>query len=297
MSISPSTRLFTRRRFLVGSACAAAGLGIYSGVVERHWIEVTQHEVSIPGLPRPFDGFRVAQLSDIHLDWYTEPFFLRDAIRRINELNPDIVLLTGDFITWTSIPKRSLNHSIQQCAVLLEELSCRERYGILGNHDCLAGPSNVLPPFRDRGLTVLVNECLPIERDGNRFWLAGVDDPSVGSPNLEAAIPAAIREIPGEPVILMCHGPDYADWVLRSPVANSVQLMLSGHTHGGQIRMPFLPPMHLPPMGQKYVEGWFHLKNLQLYVNRGLGTVGVPVRFDCPPEISIFTLRSAQPVS
>ena len=97
----------TRRRFLLAGACAGAGLALYAGEIERHWIEITHRDVFIPGLPQAFDGFRVAQLSDIHLDEYTEPFFLRDAVRHINRLNPDAVFLTGDYVTHEPCPRDS----------------------------------------------------------------------------------------------------------------------------------------------------------------------------------------------
>ena len=93
--------------------------------------------------------------------------------------------------------------------------------------------------------------------------------------------------------MLLCHAPDYVDDLLAIPAGRALSLVLSGHTHGGQIRFPLIGAKALPPLGRKYVEGWFHFGNLQLYVNRGLGTVVVPVRFNCPPEITLFTLRSA----
>jgi hypothetical protein len=111
---------------------------------------------------------------------------------------------------------------------------------------------------------------------------------------VEAAIPPAIRHQKNEPVVLMCHGPDYADALIRLPSGQAVNQMLSGHTHGGQVRIPYLPPVHLPPLGQKYVEGSFKIGPIQLYVNRGVGTVGVPFRLDCPPEITLFTLRPTE---
>ncbi len=141
-------------------------------------------------------------------------------------------------------------------------------------------------------ITLLNNSYLPIERGGGRFWLAGLEDPLEGKPDPDAAIPASIRNVPNEPVVLMCHAPDYADNLLAQPEGQSVALMLSGHTHGGQVRLPFIGALNLPEMGKKYIEGWFRLGNLQLHVNRGLGTVALPFRFDCPPEISVITLRA-----
>jgi uncharacterized protein len=282
----------TRRSFLKGSFYGAAGLALYSGEVERHWIEVSQQDVHVAGLSAAFDGMRIAQLSDIHLDEFSEPFFLEDAVDRINRLNPDAVFLTGDFVTWGITTRKFAEGAAWQCANLLTKLHCRNRYAILGNHDVMVGPARVTAALADNGMTVLTNACLPIERAGSRIWLAGLDDPVFGHPDPDLAIPARIRNIPGEPVMVMCHAPDYVDDLLAHPAGKSVAVMLSGHTHGGQVRLPLIGAMQLPPLGKKYVEGWFRIGGLQLYVNRGLGSVGLPFRFDCPPEITLFTLRS-----
>ncbi len=283
----------TRRRFLIASACAGAGLALYGGEVERHWIEVTHRDVFLPGLPQAFDGFRIAQLSDIHLDDYTEPFFLRDAVHHINGMNADAVFLTGDFVTKGLLSGSLSIPSAWQCANLLNRLECPHRYAVLGNHDVLVSRKVVTEALSSNAITVLNNAYVPIERTGARFWLAGLDDPVEGVPDPELAIPQPIRNVPHEPIVLLCHAPDYVDDLLASPTGGALSLMLSGHTHGGQVRVPFAGPLILPPLGQKYVEGWFRFGNLQLYVNRGLGTVSLPVRFNCPPEITLFTLYSA----
>jgi predicted MPP superfamily phosphohydrolase len=283
----------TRRRFLIASACAGGGLALYGSEIERHWIEITHRDAFLPGLPQAFDGFRFAQLSDIHIDEYTEPFFLREAIHQINKMNPDAVFLTGDFVTHGLLPKKLAIASAWQCANLLNRLKCPHRYAILGNHDVMTSPEDVTEALTANAITVLDNAHVPIERAGARFWLAGVDDPVEGEPDPDLAIPQSIRNIAHEPIVLLCHAPDYVDDLLITPVGQAPSLMLSGHTHGGQVRMPFVGATILPPLGHKYVEGWFRFGNLQLYVNRGLGTVGIPVRFDCPPEITLFTLRTA----
>jgi uncharacterized protein len=283
----------TRRRFLIASASASAALALYGGEIERHWIELTRRDVFLPGLPEAFNGFRVAQLSDIHLDEFTEPLFLRDGVHHINSLNPDAVFLTGDFVTHGILPNRFSISSAWQCAKQLNQLECPHRYAILGNHDVMVGSTAIAEALTSNGITVLDNAHVPIERAGARFWLAGVDDPVVGVPDPELAIPQSIRNVPHEPIVLLCHAPDYVDTLLALPEGRAVSLMLAGHTHGGQVRMPIVGPMILPPLGHKYVEGWFRFGNLQLYVNRGLGTVGLPIRFDCPPEITLFTLHSA----
>jgi uncharacterized protein len=290
---------FTRRRFLKAALIGSAGLAFYAGEIERHFIEITHSEVRIPGLHAAFDGMRIAQLSDIHIDLFTEPVFIRYAVERINRLKPDAVLLTGDFVTGTKgmhryrMLARFSQNAGYRCASILKEIECPLRYAILGNHDVHVGSAAVTHALESNGIPVLTNASLPIERGGARFWLAGLDDPVEGNPDPDLAIPAAIRNVPGEPIILMCHAPDYVDDLLTFPSGKAVSLMLSGHTHGGQVRMPFVGALTLPELGKKYVEGWFKLQNLQLHVNRGLGTVGVPFRFDCPPEISVITLRSA----
>lgn len=283
----------TRRRFLAGGACALGSLAAYSGEFERHRIDVTPSEVFLSGLPQAFEGYRIAQISDIHMDEFTEPFFVRDVVNRINSLNPDAVFLTGDFVTAELAPRKFAIGAAWQCAGLLDGLTCRRRYAVLGNHDVAIGTKPVSEALTAHGIIVLGNSYLPLERAGSRIWLAGLSDPLEGLPNPEAAIPASIRNIPHEPVILLCHAPDYVDDLLKLPSGQAVALMVCGHTHGGQIRLPFIGPLVLPELGHKYVEGWFRFGQLQLHVNRGIGTVGIPFRFDCPPEISLLRLRSA----
>ncbi|HEV2485632.1 MAG TPA: metallophosphoesterase [Terracidiphilus sp.] len=296
-SLPPSTRLVSRRRFLTTGLCSAAGLALYSGEIERHWVAVSHRDVYLPGLSAAFDGMRIAQISDIHMDEFTEPFFLRHVVDRINGLKPDAVFLTGDFVTanlgsMTGSTKFERG-AAWQCANILTGLECRALYAVLGNHDFGVGAKEVASALAANGIAVLRNGCVPIERAGGRFWLAGLDDPLDGHPNPELAIPPSIRNVPNEPVVLLCHAPDYADRLLTHPVGRTVDLMLCGHTHGGQIRLPLIGAMVLPPLGRKYIQGWFKLGRLQLHVNRGIGTIGLPFRFDCPPEITSITLRAA----
>jgi uncharacterized protein len=281
----------SRRRFLKGGLLGTAGLALYSGEVARHWIEVSRIDIHVRSLPAVFEGLRIAQLSDIHLDEYTEPLFLRRAIEEINRLQPDLVLLTGDFVSDGPLGREFAFGAAWQCANILREVTCRELYGILGNHDVRVGRRWISKALTTNGITMLTNANRPIERGGSRMWLAGLDDPVEGHPDPEKAIPPSIRNVPNEPVILMCHAPDYADDLLEHPAGQAVDLMVSGHTHGGQVRLPLVGALSLPTLGEKYVEGWFRLGEMQLYVNRGLGTVGVPFRLNCPPEITLMTLR------
>jgi hypothetical protein len=244
----PQSSRFTRRSFLIGTGVTAAGLSLYAGEFARHETDVVNRTIAIRNLPPSFQGYRIAQISDIHLDEYTEPYFLERIVHHINSLSPDLVLLTGDFITHGSLTFIAGNHALHRCAEILTTLTAPLRYGVLGNHDVSFNARAVVDALSAHGTPVLVNQYVPIERNGDRFWLCGVNDPGSSHPDLELAIPAN----PDGPVLLMAHAPDYADHVRIHPRGPLVDLMLSGHSHGGQIRLPFLGPLILPPMGMKY---------------------------------------------
>jgi len=280
---------FTRRQFILTSGVTAAGMVLYSGEIARHQLEVVHRTINIANLPDGFHGFRIAQISDIHLDEYTEPFFLDRVVTRINELRPDLVLLTGDFVTHGALSFLASKHAPHRCAEILSSLKTPQVFAVLGNHDVAFDAAIVTRALNQFRIPVLSNSFIPIERNDSRIWLCGVRDPGTSSPDPNLAIP----ERPDGPVILMAHAPDYADAVVRHPRGKLVDLMLSGHTHGGQIRLPLLGALILPPLGQKYVEGLFRFGNMQLYVNRGIGTVGLPFRLNCPAEITIHMLQSA----
>lgn len=295
LSLPQTKRTSSRRTFLKAGligAAGTAGLALYAGEIERHWIDVVERDVTLSGLSSEIEGMRVVQISDIHMDDFTEPFFLRDVVERINQLKPDAVFLTGDFVTSAKAPNTTAHEAAWQCARILADLECKRLYAILGNHDVNSGASEVYDALNKSGIIVLRNSYLPIERGNGRLWLAGLDDAMVGHPNLDIAIPERIRNVRNEPVILMCHEPDYATVIQAHPAGQSVDLMISGHTHGGQVRLPFIGALVLPPLGRLFVEGLFELGRMKLYVNRGIGTIQVPFRFDCPPEITLFTLRA-----
>jgi predicted MPP superfamily phosphohydrolase len=285
----PQPSRFTRRSFLIGTGVTAAGLALYSGEFARHELDIVQRPIAINNLPSSFHGYRIVHLSDIHLDEYTEPFFLEHVVNKVNAIAPDLVLLTGDFITHGSLTFIAGGHAIHRCAEILTTLTAPLRYGVLGNHDVSFGSDIVTHALTTHGTPVLVNQYLPIERNGDRLWLCGVDDPGTSHPNLDLAIPPK----PDGPVILMAHAPDYADDVLAHPRGHLVDFMLGGHSHGGQIKLPFFGALILPPMAEKYPEGLYRFKHMQLYVNRGIGTVALPFRFNCPPEITVITLNPA----
>ena len=283
------SKLITRRKFIIGSSAAGLGLATYAGTHGRHQIELTKRTIPIRNLPDAFQGFRIAQISDIHLEEYTEPFYLEEFVRRINALKPDLVLLTGDFISAGPRAFSFAHKAAGVCAEILEGLTCPQRYAILGNHDVTVGPEHVIQPLQAHGTPVLVDSYVPIERGKDHIWLSGACDPGTSTCYLDMAIPP----MPNAPVIFMAHEPDFVDTVVQHPRFPLIDLMLSGHTHGGQVRLPVLGPLILPTMGKKYVEGIFHFDHMQLYVNRGVGTVGLPFRFNCPSELTELTLVRA----
>jgi predicted MPP superfamily phosphohydrolase len=279
----------TRRKFLLGGTAAGVGLAAYAATHARHELEVVSRTVRIANLPDAFQGFRIAQLSDIHLEEYTETYFLERVVDRINALHADLLLFTGDFVSRGPRPFAFAREAAGRCAEVLSRLTCPQRYAVLGNHDAAVGAADVIAPIEAHGLPVLVDQFIPIERKGERFWLCGAQDPGTLGCDLNAAIPAK----PDGPVILMAHEPDFVDAAVHHPRFPLIDLMLSGHSHGGQVRLPLLGPLILPPMGKKYVEGLFQIRQMQLYVNRGIGTVGLPFRLNCPPEITEITLQRA----
>jgi predicted MPP superfamily phosphohydrolase len=280
-------RIITRRRFVAGAGASVIGFGLYANQIARHEIETNHVTLSIRNLPSAFDGFRIIQISDLHLDEYTEEYFLRRIVAHVNAIQADLVLVTGDFVS--DAPKSnafSLAAAVR-CGEILHGLTCPLRYGCLGNHDVRVGSRRVIERIQPSGLIVLVNRFVPIERNGQQLWLCAMDDPGQGHPDMKRAVPGHSEA----PVILMGHEPDFAADLVRRNPASPVDVLLSGHSHGGQIRLPGGIPLTLPPGAYTFYEGIYHIGQTQLYVNRGIGTVGVPFRLNCPPEITIFTLK------
>jgi predicted MPP superfamily phosphohydrolase len=284
-----SLRPTTRRQFLRGAA--AAGAVAIAGdtiLLEPNRPRLVRQDFFLPRWPERLNGFTVALLSDFHYDPYFSVHPIRAAIPIVNSLRPDLIVLTGDFVTSPLVGNgRKAAFAAEPCARLLHQLSAPHGlWAIMGNHDENSDPRHVTRALQAENIQVLANQSEAIEHDGARFWLAGVND-VLGR---TADLPKTLRRIPAdEAVILLAHEPDFADEASRFPI----DLQLSGHSHGGQVRVPLLPPLYLPNLAKKYILGTYHIGPLTLYTNAGLGTVGVPMRLNCPPEITLITLRSA----
>jgi predicted MPP superfamily phosphohydrolase len=283
------SRSLTRRSFLAGAGAAGLCVTLDSNRHGRHAFEIVHRTFPIANLPEAFQNFRIVQMSDIHLKEFTETWFLEEMVRQVNALKPELVLLTGDFVTRAPLPITSAWQAAGVCAEILTGLTTPQRYAILGNHDVAVGATKVAAPLVAHGTPVLANSYVPLERGADRIWLCGLDDVENGAPDPDLAIPAD----PRAPVIFLCHEPDYVDHILHHPRFRSIDVMLSGHSHGGQIRLPLVGPLILPPLGKKYPEGLYRFGHMQMYVNRGIGTVGLPLRLNCPAELTCITLVRA----
>jgi predicted MPP superfamily phosphohydrolase len=289
LHLPPAAKSITRRSFIAGGAVAGIGLAAYAGTHARHEFNITERTFPIRNLPDAFHSFRIVQISDLHLEEYTETWFLEEIVRQVNALKPELVLITGDFISRGPRDEAYSWHAAGICAEILSGLKAPQRFGILGNHDAVVGESHVIAPLEAHGTPILVDSYIPIERGSDHFWLCGFNDAGINVPDPSLAIPPQADA----PCIVLCHEPDYIDRFVQHPRFPLVDLMLSGHTHGGQLRLPLVGPLILPPMGVKYVQGLFHFDHMQLYVNRGIGTVGLPFRLNCPAEITHITLTRA----
>jgi hypothetical protein len=276
-----------RRRFLQLSAAAGVVALAADGVlIEPNYPRVVRQEIVLRRWPDRLQGFTIALLSDFHYDPYFSIHPLNAAVRIVKDLRPDLIALTGDFVTLPWMGHRAkAAEAAEPCAHLLRNLQAPFGvWAVLGNHDAFSDPDRVTGALGAEGIKVLSNESVPIETRGARFWLGGVDDVLTRSADLDATL----EDVPtGEPTVLLAHEPDYADRVQRYPV----DLQLSGHSHGGQVVLPYIRPLYLPDLARKYIAGLYKVGDLTLYTNRGLGTVGVPVRLNCPPEITFLTLR------
>ncbi len=284
----------TRRQFLGKGLLAGAGviaLGSYSALIEPNNIVTRSFEIELKRLPAAFDGFRIAQISDIHYGEFLGERHLLEVINLVNAAKPDMVAITGDFVTRSWRKARGYRPGAlkaEPCAELLRSL--QSQFGtlaILGNHDHATNATIVAGALASSEIRVLRNHAVPLEKSGSRLWIAGVDD----AVERAADLPGTMAQVPNdEGCVLLVHEPDMADWVCKYPV----DLQLSGHSHGGQVRIPFLGAPVLPNSGRKYPLGHYNIQNLQLYTNPGIGVITLPIRFDCPPEITVFTLRAGK---
>lgn len=250
-----------------------------AALAEPYRLTVEQQAIHLRRLPRSLDNLRIVQLSDIHHSPFTGSAQIERAVEVANSLSPDIIALTGDYVSH----ERAY---AAPCAELMGRL--RARYGVyavLGNHDHWTDAPLITDLFRAEGIRVLINEGMRFERKGAAFWLAGVDDTMVGLEDLPLALAGARAD---EMKLLLAHNPV----ILRRAARAGVDLVLSGHTHGGQVAWRSERSASGRPR-RRLLKGLGRRADTQIYVTRGLGTSVLPIRYGCPPEVSCLELRCA----
>jgi predicted MPP superfamily phosphohydrolase len=271
--------IVTRRRFLLSSIAALAGGYGYARLLEPSWLEINHVELTLPKLPDAFANFTIAQLSDLHFGPLVPLDFIESAVDEVLAMNADLIVITGDIVTRLSEGEPDM--IVQSLSRLQAPLGV---HAVLGNHDWWMGFDVVQRALRRAGVNVLMNQNFALTRGGQSLYIMGVDDVWCAQHDLVKAL----NGIPANgAVIALVHEPDYADVVAH--YANVI-LQLSGHAHGGQVRVPFYGADWCPPHGRKYQNGLYQINDLALYTNRGVGMVAWQVRFACRPEITKFTL-------
>lgn len=245
---------------------------------EANSLSLERVTVELDRLPKKLNGFKIIHLSDIHHSPFTSFDHIARTVKIANRLKPDMFVLTGDYVS------HELSY-IRPVAELMGSLQAEfGTHACLGNHDHWTAPDLVTKAFREAGINMLVNEGFRFEARGGSFWLAGVDDHMVGKTDLAAALKGSY---PDEMKLLLAHNPI----IFRRSVRSGVDLTLSGHTHGGQVRVRDKDRRLI--RRRKLSNGLHQRKDSQIYITRGIGTVVLPVRYQCPPEITLLELRAA----
>ncbi|HEV8058988.1 MAG TPA: metallophosphoesterase [Gemmataceae bacterium] len=289
MVIGPIRRRiqWTRRQFLrrafqvtVGAASLAGATSAY-GFWEASQIQINRKTIALAHLPPAFAGKTIAVLADLHHGPLVGIRFIREAVKLANSLRPDAFALVGDFA-------HSETYTQEQLPPCLEALSRLEAplglFAVPGNHDMQFEGIVYREVIKTTRLTDLTNRSICLTSSGKHLWITGVDDLAWGNPDVDAAL----SDIPeNAAVVLLSHNPDLAE---EQP-DERVGLILSGHTHGGQIYLPGMGTTWLPSKyGEKYRSGLVQGPASQVFVSRGLGESGIPLRLNCPPEINLLTL-------
>jgi len=291
----------TRRSFLkvaggtlLGGATLCTLGPLYARHLEPHWIEITNVNIQLPGLPEALDGLTISQLSDLHLGPYVDLEYIRQSVELANSLGADINVLTGDFVYSSARYSRACAHELA---------SLRARYGtyaVLGNHDIWTNADEVANNLTHAGIVVLRDDRLSLDVENTRLWILGTEDTGhtggffgdfrVMWQASADRLAALLDGIPSaEPRLLLVHNPDFTEMLPEG----RIDLALCGHTHGGQVRLPFFGSPIVPScFGQKYSAGLVTGPHTMTYVNRGIGLIPPPLRFNCRPEITMFHLRS-----
>lgn len=279
-------RSFGRRQFLTGAAVtgAAAAAGVLPALAAAEdGAARAEHVVfDVPGLDPAHDGLRIAQLSDLHVGPRTAREVIRGAIEEANRFAPDLVVLTGDYLSRRRGEVEAMRDQLGGLRA--------PTVAVLGNHDVWIDPRGAADALRGHGYEVLENAWTRIRLRGAPFTVVGVGDHLTGRDD----VLAAIRGLPasGAAPLVLAHGPKTA---LKLRPLDRPLVCLSGHTHGGQINLPIVTSLFLAGIREPFVRGRYELGGVQLYVNRGVGTSGIHLRVNSPAEVTLAVLRRADP--
>ncbi len=276
-------------RWALGLTAALLAIASLVGYAGSRRLAVRSLAVRMPRLPHPFHGLRVVQLSDLHVGPHTSRRFLAQIVEQVRRARPDLIVLTGDQIDDFPSDVYRFNHAFAELQAPLGI------YVVAGNHDLYANWPAVHQGLAEGGFDVLVNQAVPLERDGQRLWIAGTGDPAAGSslgakpgspaPDIDRTL-AGIP--PGEPVLALAHNP--ALWPALAH--RGVDLTLSGHTHYGQLALPSRNWSMASPF-LKLAMGWHQQGDALLYINPGTNYWGIPFRIGTPPEVTVLTLETS----
>ncbi|MBI2332565.1 MAG: metallophosphoesterase [Chloroflexi bacterium] len=289
MSSKLSRRDFLKiAKFFGASALASFAGTYYMTEIEPSWLEVSQVEIPLGALPKAFDGYRIVQISDIHIGGWMNRERLSTVVELVLEQKPDLVVATGDFLighSWSDALEIAIVDFVD---VILPLTQTYKVIGVMGNHDHWTNVERVREMLIRAGVLELRNDVHRLDKDGESLYIAGVDDVHVGANRLEDVL----SKLSGDTqALLLAHEPDYADIISET---GRFFLQLSGHSHGGQVVLPFLGPLVLPYWARNYPSGLYDVHGMYLYTNRGVGMTDPFVRFNCRPEITVFTLNGPE---
>ena len=270
-----------RRTFLkfalYGGVTALAGS--YPVLIERNIVQINRYKIPIADLPPSFHGFTIAQLTDLHLGFLVSESFVEEIVHRTNRLRADLIVCTGDYVH-----ERNATQQVDKVWTILSKLEAKHGvYSVLGNHDHWADFDRSLYWMERTGQNIR-HECKPIYKGSDRIFIGGAGDYWEDDLNIDKTFSCSDEN---ECRVLLAHNPDTVDTAFNT----SLSLVLSGHTHGGQVVIPFYGPPVLPVINKDYSSGLISTPRTQLFISRGIGWAIYPVRFNCYPEIAVLELE------
>jgi uncharacterized protein len=264
------------------SAGGLLAIFLYGSRLEPAMLQVVRLRLRLPRLGSGLRGFRLVQISDLHFGGWMSRSRLERVVEKVLMQNPDTVAITGDIISRHS-PDPAIFTNL--AAALAPMASRVQTVAVLGNHDHRYGVKELRRLFDDIGVYELHNRVLTLTRGESQLHLAGVDDIWMGQDDFDGLL----EQLPPEgAAVLLAHEPDFAD---ISAESGRFDLQISGHTHGGQVVLPFWGPLALPGMGNRYPSGLYRVRKMLQYTNRGVGMGSLHFRINCPPEITVFTFE------